>query len=91
MASCFSCGTHIDAERVYRSTECPACGKAVKVCRNCRFYSPGAHWNCRETIGEPVREKDTVNFCDYFQLAEDSADDSPDAPSRSAFDSLFDS
>ena len=28
--------------RVYRTTECPSCGKDVKVCLNCRFYSPGS-------------------------------------------------
>ena len=69
MGACFSCGASLEFDRVYRTTECPKCRKPVKVCLNCRFYDPGAHWECRETIAEPVREKEKVNFCDYFEPA----------------------
>ncbi len=65
------------------------------MCRNCRFYEPGAHWDCRETISEPVREKDRANFCDFFMLSQKGtppaktpeSDKSTDA--RSKFDNLF--
>jgi hypothetical protein len=63
------------------------------VCKNCDFYSPGAHWDCRETISEPVREKDIVNFCEYFVLAKKQAsatDNKKKTGSRAAFDKLFD-
>ena len=70
MASCYSCGTELEIDRVYRTSECPGCGKSVKVCKNCKFYEPGAQWDCRETISEPIRDKDRVNYCEYFQLAE---------------------
>ncbi len=67
MASCYFCGRELaHGERIYRSTVCPACGKPIKICLNCEFYDPTAHWECREDIGEPVREKDTANFCEYF-------------------------
>jgi hypothetical protein len=69
MGVCYACGASLPFDRVYRTTECPGCRRAVKVCLNCRFYEPGAHWDCRETISEPVRDKDRVNFCDYFELA----------------------
>lgn len=81
-------------DRVFRTSECPSCGKGVRVCKNCDFYSPGAHWDCRETINEPVREKDRVNFCDYFVLAKKGAvrsDTKKESDSRTAFDKLFDS
>ena len=91
MASCFSCGAKIEVERVYRSTDCPSCSKSVKVCKNCRFYAPGAHWDCHETISEPVRDKEQANFCDFFELARDSKASDKDSSSRSSFDSLFDS
>lgn len=69
MASCFSCGHQFDDRtRVYRNTLCPQCGKEMKVCLNCRFYDPAAHWQCRESIPEPVHEKDRANFCDFFSL-----------------------
>ena len=65
---CFCQFTFSDNFEVFRSTLCPECGKEVKVCLNCKFMSPGAHWDCRETIEEPVREKDRANFCSYFKL-----------------------
>jgi hypothetical protein len=53
---------------IYRTTNCPSCGKDLKICLNCRFYEKGAHWDCRETISEPVRDKEKANFCDYFSI-----------------------
>ena len=63
----------------------------MKVCKNCRFYAPGAHWDCHETISEPVRDKEQANFCDYFELSSDSKASGKDSSSTSAFDSLFES
>ncbi len=66
MGKCYYCGTEFEAP-VYRSSVCSSCGKDLKICLNCRFYSPGSHYDCRETISEPVRDKERANFCDYFQ------------------------
>ena len=69
MKICFNCSHEFPHDyRAYRSSICPACGREVKVCKNCRFFTPGAHWDCRETIPEPVKEKDRANFCDFFQF-----------------------
>jgi predicted RNA-binding Zn-ribbon protein involved in translation (DUF1610 family) len=71
MFACHFCGTVIENPReVYRSSACPHCGKDLKICLNCRFYSPGAHWDCSETIDEPVNEKDRANFCTFFSFAD---------------------
>jgi hypothetical protein len=97
MSNCYSCRTELPREKVFRSTVCPGCGKGVRVCLNCRFYSPGSHWDCRETISELVRDKDLVNFCDFYSTAQESpakgsdqagADRTPGT--RSDFDNLFD-
>jgi hypothetical protein len=40
----------------------------LRVCLNCEFYSPGAHWDCRETIDELVKDKDRANFCSFFSF-----------------------
>jgi hypothetical protein len=53
---------------VFRSSVCPYCGKDLRVCLNCRFYSPGSHWECGETIDEPVKDKDRANFCSFFSF-----------------------
>lgn len=67
MSACHFCGTEIPNPReVYRNSTCPKCGKDLKICLNCRFYSPGAHWDCSETIDEPVADKDRSNFCTFF-------------------------
>ncbi len=67
MHACTFCGAAVENPReVYRNSTCPGCGKDLKICLNCRFYSAGAHWDCTETIDEPVRDKDRANFCTFF-------------------------
>jgi predicted RNA-binding Zn-ribbon protein involved in translation (DUF1610 family) len=96
MAICFSCGTELPFDNIFRTTECPGCGKGVKVCKNCEFYSPGAHLDCRETISEAVRDKEMVNFCEYFKInrldkntsSKDTKNKTGDK-ARSVFDDLF--
>ncbi|MFO8065634.1 MAG: hypothetical protein ACQETQ_00785 [Spirochaetota bacterium] len=98
MAACHACGTEIDDRtRVYRTTLCPGCGRELKCCLNCRFYDPGAHWQCRETIPEEVRDKEKANFCDYFELrpsgeagpVKPGAADEKAREARSKLDELF--
>ena len=101
MAVCFKCGHVLPArELIFRATTCEECTSDVRVCRNCGFYEPGAHWDCRETVPEAVREKDRANFCEYFQIdqrrgetnrlsAEVSGQNGGDADARDSFNSLF--
>ncbi len=71
MRICYFCGAVIDSSlRIYRETTCPNCGRDLKICYNCKYYSPGSHWDCEESITEPVREKDRANFCEYFKFKE---------------------
>ncbi len=93
MCACHFCGTVIENPReVFRGSECPGCGKDLKICLNCKFSSPGAHWDCSETIDEPVAEKNRGNFCTYFVFRDSAAQsDSPrgtDA-ARKKLDRLF--
>ncbi|MFW5693884.1 MAG: hypothetical protein ACOCYB_01855 [Alkalispirochaeta sp.] len=70
MAVCYKCGYTFPEDLVVtRALECPQCSAPVRCCKNCVFYEPGAHWDCRETIPEPVSDKERSNFCDYFRLA----------------------
>ncbi len=81
MHACHFCSTPVENPReVYRSTTCSACGKDLKICLNCRFYSPGAHWDCSESIDEMVRDKDRANFCTFFSFR--SSDLSSDSSSK---------
>ena len=79
MKVCHFCGRALpEGERVYRSTTCAGCGKDLKICRNCRFYSAGAHWDCLESVNDPVTDKERANFCEFFQFR----DSKPGAPGK---------
>lgn len=72
----------IDTKKgVFRNTVCENCGADVRVCLNCRFYDPEAHYQCHESIPEAVRDKDRANFCDYFQARKD--DGTSEGPNES--------
>ena len=65
--NCWRCGTTIEVgERVGFRDSCPKCDRPLHVCRNCGFYDPGYHNQCRETMAELVADKDRGNFCEYF-------------------------
>jgi DNA-directed RNA polymerase subunit RPC12/RpoP len=97
MAACYRCGAEFPRDLVVtRSLECPSCSAPVRCCKNCTFYEVGAHWDCRETIPDPVFDKERSNFCDYFRLADRSGttggisgDNDPGSRARHDFDSLF--
>ena len=46
---------------------CIECGRDLHACRNCRFYRPGAKWDCAETIEAAVIDKERRNFCDWYE------------------------
>lgn len=82
MYACQHCGAPIEDPRaVFRASTCSRCGRDLHSCVNCRFYSPGAHYDCTETIDEEVRDKERSNFCSYFALRQRAAKsaDKPDA------------
>jgi hypothetical protein len=90
MGNCYKCGESLEI-RVYRNTECPSCGKDLKVCLNCKFYTPGSHWDCNESIREAVRDKERANFCDFFKFASNyqNSGKNKEDKAKKAFDSLF--
>jgi hypothetical protein len=81
MHACHFCSAPVENPReVYRSSTCSACGKDLKICLNCRFYSPGAHWDCSESIDEMVRDKDRANFCTFFSFRSSDPSSGPGTP-----------
>ena len=65
---CWKCGKDIAQERVYRQDVCPVCGSYLHSCRNCQFYAPGSHYDCKESIEDLVADKETANFCDSYRV-----------------------
>lgn len=92
---CWKCGSEIKDEIIGRSSVCGVCGKDLHSCRNCGFYSPGSHYDCRETVSDPVSDKERSNFCDSFKVRRiwsgngNLNTDDKAAAAKKAFDSLF--
>ncbi|MCI1209818.1 MAG: hypothetical protein LKF96_10285 [Treponema sp.] len=91
---CWKCGNSVENVRdLHRTAVCPFCGADLHCCKNCSFYEPGSHYDCHETIDEPVTDKESANFCSYFSLrtsfsgAADSA--AAQQKARDAFNHLF--
>lgn len=64
---CHSCGGEIELiDKVKRADSCEHCGVDLHCCKNCNFFDPLVHNQCREstTMWEPDKEK--ANFCTYF-------------------------
>ncbi|MBN1524751.1 MAG: hypothetical protein JW904_09720 [Spirochaetales bacterium] len=95
MNICAHCKKELPPElQIVKSSSCPFCRADLKTCTNCVFYKPGSHWDCAETISEPVREKDKSNFCDFFRYnknrkPETSADAHTTVDARDNFSKLF--
>lgn len=92
MAKCPYCSAEVSAP-IHHSSECPKCGKVLHSCKCCSFYSPDAHYGCRESVEEAVWDKEKANFCDYFRLTEKtngpSKEDERAQKSREALANLF--
>jgi hypothetical protein len=64
---CHRCGVAAGADPVGRREVCAGCGAWLHCCRNCDFFAPGAHHDCREPVAEVVVVKEDANFCDWFR------------------------
>ena len=64
---CAFCKAEVKIEdSVSRSESCPHCGRALRCCRQCKFYDQHAYNECREVMAERVVDKERGNFCDYY-------------------------
>jgi hypothetical protein len=100
MKICARCRKEISVDRrVSRREMCPHCGAWLHACVNCRFYSPGRHNDCKESGTDPVRDRESSNFCEFFEFKESGAGEGSAGGSssaqqkrqsgRDAFDKLF--
>ena len=89
--ACYRCGRAVpEVERIGRREACLGCGSELHCCRNCRFYDPRYHNQCRETQAERQVDKERANFCDYFSLGEAAAPAaSPTVSPRAGLAALF--
>lgn len=90
---CKKCGKEITETNITRTSTCPFCGAELHSCINCVYYSPGAHYDCHETIEELVKDKERSNFCDFFKVNPNPAGENltqkKSADAKAAFNALF--
>ena len=89
---CWKCKKELKDAQIYRTTTCEFCGADLHCCKGCEFYSVNSHWDCRESIIEPVTDKEKANFCDYFRAkktAGASEDNTKAKAAKDAFNALF--
>ena len=86
---CHRCGAVAEVERVGVRDVCARCAAYLHCCRNCGFYEPGHHNDCREPNAERVADKEAGNFCDYFRPAGQGAAGAPAGDARARLDALF--
>lgn len=76
MALCFKCQENLESyqlSKVSRQDTCPKCSQDIRCCKNCTFYEPNSHWECREEVSEHILDKEKANFCDFFRLGAEQA------------------
>jgi hypothetical protein len=56
--------------QVGRRDTCPDCGAEIRTCRNCRHFEPNVAKQCKEPFAEVPMDKDSANFCEFFQISE---------------------
>ena len=89
---CWNCGLALGPHDYGREESCPGCRKPTRVCRNCRWFSPGRANDCEEPMAERVMEKERANFCGYFEPTSDvtgKGSDSAEEDLRQAAEDLF--
>ena len=51
-----------------RGDTCGKCFSDLRVCVNCVSYDAHVAYQCRDRRAEPVMEKESGNFCEYFEM-----------------------
>jgi hypothetical protein len=66
---CHKCGWEWTiAGQPGRSETCHKCGSDLRACLNCTHYDARVAHQCRDRRADPVQEKHTANFCEYFDF-----------------------
>ena len=93
---CFKCGKEVEFAvkggiMVGRLDACEHCGAYLHCCKNCEFYDPGLHNQCRDPNTEFIRDREEPNFCNSFEYRNDDAPPArPDIDSaKSKLENLF--
>jgi len=88
--TCFFCGAAVEAgDRTGRRDVCSGCGRDLHSCMQCRFYDETAYHRCREPQAEWVSDKESANFCDYFEFGREKINSQAKESAKSRLEGLF--
>lgn len=66
---CYKCGWEYTLRNSPARTEsCHRCGSDLRICLNCVHYDRNVAQECRERRADPVGDKISANFCEYFDF-----------------------
>ncbi|MCC6748291.1 MAG: hypothetical protein IT371_11570 [Deltaproteobacteria bacterium] len=94
---CWKCRNELEfavkvGVKVGRLDTCPHCAADLHACKNCRFYDPGMHNECRENQAEFIRDREAGNFCAHYEIVQRLAPPPVDdtiGRAKSKLDDLF--
>lgn len=97
---CSNCSTIVESVgSIGFNDQCKKCGEDLHSCKNCRYFDPGARFECQKPIEIRVAKKFEGNMCLQFATKvsiekqqpqeQKKATKEPASPGRVAFDALF--
>ena len=92
MPGCGKCGADLDVlfNQVGRRDTCPHCHAELHSCIHCRHFDETVAKQCKEPHAEVPEDKESANFCDFFQIGDGANRGASDKASLlSAAESLF--
>jgi hypothetical protein len=64
---CRKCGRSHEGTVGFKAV-CEGCGAWLHCCLQCSLYDSGAR-RCRSSTTDPVRDRDTMNYCEEFRAS----------------------
>ena len=89
---CHSCKNELVFEvKMQRADACPHCAADLHCCKNCEYWDPSAHNQCREHVAEYIPDRERANHCTFFTFRSGAPEDPSAriAASKAKLDALF--
>ena len=74
---CYNCHKNLEiseGDRILRHEECSSCQASLHCCRMCVHYDTQSYNECREPLAERIVDKEKANFCSYFKISSNGAE-----------------
>jgi hypothetical protein len=89
---CHRCKNEIVFDvKMQRADVCPHCAVDLHCCKNCEYWDPSAHNQCREHVAEYIPDRERANYCTFFTFRSGAPEDPSArvAASKAKLDALF--